>query len=341
MFVKLSVIIPCYNNGKYLAEMLDCCIRQTFKEWEVIVVDDISTDNTPDIVKSYAKKDERIKFFQRNRQPKGSVVCRNIGFDLSSGEYIIHFDADDLISDTCFEKRVAYMESHLECDYASFPAVLFYDAGKIPEWGKGKIEYGITSKKGNILHDFLSARFPFSCWCNIYRREAIKNIRWDENILVYSDFSYIIPCIFANLKHQFSGLQEYDYYYRQFVNGSNMCASFTSEGKCRSTLYLFEKTQEMIQTRNDKDKLLNYYLIWTIIHYERLLLSGNISNINDFYHAISKYYDRGILLKCRIAKELSSIANEKVRIFLVDLVLGILFVNKRLFKKSIKAILGY
>ena len=95
---NLSVIIPCYNNGKLLAEMLDCCLRQTYSDWEVIIVDDGSTDDTSSIVSEYVQKDARIQYHTRERSPKGSVVCRNIGFELSSGKYIIHFDADDLIS---------------------------------------------------------------------------------------------------------------------------------------------------------------------------------------------------------------------------------------------------
>ena len=95
----LSVIIPCYNNGNLLKEMIDCCIQQTFDDWELIIVDDQSTDNfTQKLVKDYVAKENRIKFLIRNRLPKGSVTCRNIGLYSSLGKYIIHFDADDLIS---------------------------------------------------------------------------------------------------------------------------------------------------------------------------------------------------------------------------------------------------
>ena len=83
----LSVIIPCFNNGKFLKEMMDCCLRQTFVDWELIIVDDQSTDNTThQLIQEYVLRDNRIKFYVRDRLPKGSVVCRNIGFDKSCGK---------------------------------------------------------------------------------------------------------------------------------------------------------------------------------------------------------------------------------------------------------------
>ena len=93
---QLSVIIPCYNNGPLLSEMINCILRQTYDDWELIVVDDGSTDDTPAIVGNFAANDSRIRLVQRDREPKGSATCRNIGFDHSRGRYIKHLDADDL-----------------------------------------------------------------------------------------------------------------------------------------------------------------------------------------------------------------------------------------------------
>ncbi len=153
---KLSVIIPCYNNGTYLKEMMECCLRQTFSDWELVIVDDQSTDgSTQQIVKEYSEKDSRIKFYIRERQPKGSVVCRNIGFDHSTGEYIIHFDADDLISDTCFEKRVKFMEENPDLDYASFPAKSFINGKPLPEYD-GTASFGMSKGDKDLLYYFLS-----------------------------------------------------------------------------------------------------------------------------------------------------------------------------------------
>lgn len=289
---KLSVIIPCYNNGNYLKEMMDCCIKQTFKDWELIIVDDQSTDEiTPKIIKEYVDKDPRIKFFVRDRNPKGSVVCRNIGFDYSTGDYIIHFDADDLISDTCFEKRVRFMEEHPDCDYASFPAKVFFDGEKLPNWD-GKISFGASKGNEDLLCYFLKADYPFSVWCNIYRKKSIENFPWDEKVKIYTDFSFIVPCIFAGLRHEFSGLQEYDYFYRNFHKGTNMCSNFISNDKCESTVYLFDKIITEIKKTKDSSKYLKCFEEFVKLHFERLLKTNNSKIIDQFVDTISATYPK-------------------------------------------------
>src|SRR5699024_11650042 len=105
---RLSIIIPCYNNGILLSEMLGCILHQTYDNWELIIVDDGSTDDTPEMVTAFAATDSRIRLIRRDREPKGATTCRNIGFDHAQGEYLMFFDADDLISDTNFERRVAF-----------------------------------------------------------------------------------------------------------------------------------------------------------------------------------------------------------------------------------------
>lgn len=294
IMITLSVIIPCFNNGQYLKEMMDCCIRQTFNDWELIIVDDGSTDDyTPSVIQEYCKRDNRIKFFFRDREPKGSVVCRNIGFYHSEGKYIIHFDADDLISDTCFEKRVKFMDDNPDCDYATFPAKSFNDGEKIPSWD-GTASYGVSKGNKDLLYYFLTADYPFSVWCNIYRRKSIEKLPWDEKVKIYTDFSFIVPCIFAGLKHKFSNLQEYDYYYRKFVKegkkGINMCSNFVNKDKCDSTIYLFNKLFRQIGTRDDEKMLLAAFSSFIELHFERLLQTNDKERIEEFIKTIEPKY---------------------------------------------------
>lgn len=293
---ELSVVIPCYNNGTLLKEMLYCCVNQTYDNWEVIVVDDGSTDDTQAVVQQYAEADARIKLYVRDRSPKGSVVCRNIGLEKASGKYIMQLDADDLISLTCFEKRVAFMEEHPDCDYASFPAVCFEDASRIPSWNSKKVvTFGIPKGDKHILYYFLEANYPFSVWCNIYRKEAIVDVLWDENVKIYTDFSYIIPMILQNKKHLFSGQEEYDYYYRIIRDGSNMCASFTSEEKCNSTIYLFNKTFEELQKRQDWEQCKKSFMGFVLLQYERLLISRKFDKVQQYIDMLRAYYDTNII----------------------------------------------
>ena len=298
---KLSVIIPCFNGFEYLKEMVDCCKNQTFTDWELIIVDDGSTDNTYDEIKKYSSFDPRIQVYQRNRLPKGSLTCRNIGFEHSTGEYIIHFDADDLFSNDCFENRVKFLDEHMECDYATFVAQGFHcdkDNKMIYESC-----YGVFDSKHDLLERFLSVSYPFSIWCNIYRRKVVEKYPWDEAVKVYSDFSYALPMIFDDVKHLFAQNKTPDYLYRRFYSKQNMCASAVNQDKCTSTNYLFGKVLSYISQRTDFEVRKSQFLRFVILHFERLVNGGNEKDIDDYINIITPYYDSITILKLKRIKE--------------------------------------
>ena len=92
-FPLISIIIPVFNGENYLRQCIDSVISQTYKEWELILIDDGSTDQSPDICNAYATEDKRIKVIhQRN---SGQATARNNGLALAKGEYISFIDCDD------------------------------------------------------------------------------------------------------------------------------------------------------------------------------------------------------------------------------------------------------
>ena len=101
---KVSIITPCYNQGKYLAEALDSVLAQTWSDWECIVVNDGSTDITDEIAREYLKKDNRFKYIVQNNQ--GQANSRNNAIHHSDGEFLLPLDSDDIIAPTYVEKAV-------------------------------------------------------------------------------------------------------------------------------------------------------------------------------------------------------------------------------------------
>ena len=297
---KLSVIIPCFNGYEYLKQMVDCCKRQSFTDWELIIVDDGSVDGTFAKIKSYTENDSRIHIYQRNRLPKGSLTCRNIGFEHSSGKYIIHFDADDIFTDNCFEQRVKFLDENPECDYATFLAQGFY-YNKRNEV-KYSSYYGLIDNNRDILERFLSVSYPFSIWCNIYRREIVEKYPWDEKVKVYSDFSYALPMIFDEIPHLFAQNKVPDYLYRKFYSKHNMCASAINQDKCKSTNYLFAKTLHALSQREDAEKRKTQFLHFIVLHFERLVNGRIEKDIDDYINTIRPYYDATIIEKLKSIK---------------------------------------
>lgn len=291
----VSIIIPCYNNGNYLLEMIDCFRNQTSPAWEMIIVDDGSTDDTPEVVHRGIATLSNVHFYRRNREPKGSVVCRNIGFEYAKGKYVCHLDADDLVSPTFVEHRVAFMEKHPEIDYASFPAKVFKDKNSLPTINSDVRTWGVGDENDDLLDKFFKVDYPFSVWNNIYRKDSIRQLPWDENVKIYTDISFIIPGILAGLKHKFSNLKEVDYYYRQEEsNKIAMTADFISQEKCDSTIYFFSKTLDSLKEKGLSEKYKGSFFNLILLHFTRLLMSEDVNDSNkmaDYLRMCEKYYN--------------------------------------------------
>ncbi|MBQ7863265.1 MAG: glycosyltransferase family 2 protein [Lachnospiraceae bacterium] len=129
----VSVIMPSWNTAKFIGESIQCVINQTYQNWELLIVDDCSTDNTDDIVASF--NDDRIKYF-KNEKNSGAALTRNRAMREAQGEWIAFLDSDDLWMPEKLEKQICFMKEH---DY-----VLSYtEYEKIDEEGK-KLDVYVT-----------------------------------------------------------------------------------------------------------------------------------------------------------------------------------------------------
>ena len=106
----VSVIIPCYNHAQYLTETVHSVLNSTFKDLEIIIVDDGSTDNSRTVAQELCVQYPEVSYLYQNNS--GPSVARNYGISKSSGKYILALDADDLISDNYIEQAVAILESN-------------------------------------------------------------------------------------------------------------------------------------------------------------------------------------------------------------------------------------
>lgn len=108
---KVSIVLPVYNSKRYLKDCLESIINQTYKNTEIIIVDDASTDGSYKILQDYARKNRKIKLF-RNKKNQGVSITVKRAIDEASGEYIARMDADDISIPTRIEKQVEYLMSH-------------------------------------------------------------------------------------------------------------------------------------------------------------------------------------------------------------------------------------
>ena len=107
----VSIIIPTYNCEKFIGKTLQSVLNQSYSNWEIILVDDASTDNTVTIIKEFAQDDNRIKL-TRLENNSGNGFARNIALQNASGRYIAFLDADDLWAPLKLEKQISFLQSH-------------------------------------------------------------------------------------------------------------------------------------------------------------------------------------------------------------------------------------
>jgi len=233
-----SVIIPLYNREKLIRETIESIIKQSFVHFEVLIIDDGSTDNSPQLIKSFFQKDSRIRLFERpSNLPKGAPTCRNLGIEYAKGEYIIFLDSDDLLASFCLEQRVNFMEEHPGLDFAVFPQLLFYN---IP--GDSKRLVNIITDEDDITRFLKLARGTDPPWINnspIWRKKSLLkyNHRWNNNILGYQDIDFHLRALLSDMKYKKVDAQP-DCFWRQH-SGERVGIFFFSEEKSKSHEHLF------------------------------------------------------------------------------------------------------
>lgn len=174
---KVSVIIPVYNGEKYLRQCLDSICAQTYSDIEIIIVDDGSTDTTPDILKDFREKDPRIRVFSQENKYAG--VARNMGMSHATGEYLLFIDADDYIEPEAIEalyKKASENAAEIcvcgaKQDYEGRNKAVYHqgymDASKIPN------DTEVFNRKTNPLY-ILNFTNPV-VWNKLFLREFIED----------------------------------------------------------------------------------------------------------------------------------------------------------------------
>lgn len=178
----VSIVTPMYNSEEYIEQTINSVLNQQYENWELIIVDDGSTDDSWNIIKRIADKDQRIKIFKRDRSPKGVSTSRNIGIECSKGEYIIFLDSDDMLYPHCLKNRVSYLRNNPELDFAVFQMEMFLPNGDIKE------EY-TTLDVDNYLLSFLTYKNAWGVTCPIWQSSFFKSelVGFDQNFSILED----------------------------------------------------------------------------------------------------------------------------------------------------------
>lgn len=188
----VTIIIPIYNVEKYVEKCLDSVIKQSYKNIEIILINDGSTDLSGKICEKYAKIDKRIKYIDKKNE--GVSKTRNLGIKMATGSFVIFVDADDYISEKCVEtlyQQIIYNNA----DISICGNVDLYEK-------KYKKSNRLTCKKimssREALKELLDEKYFTSViWAKIYRRKIINNIFFDNNLEIAEDLDFLYRTINA------------------------------------------------------------------------------------------------------------------------------------------------
>ena len=293
---KVSIIVPVYNSKNYIKKCIESILNQTYDDFELLIVDDGSNDNTESIIKKY--NDERIKYFKTENNGAGNA--RNLGIDKSSGEFIVFVDSDDYIAKEFVEKLVNKVESEsLEI------AVCNFYKKKKNRIKKEKINHFENSNLKN--NEELLLEIGFELWNKIYKKSLIiKNkLRFNDNIR-YEYIPFVLDALLYAKK--VGHIDEYLYYFVIHVNSETYKAS----EKEYDILSIFKEMNAKYKG-NNKEIIkritlneLNNYIIDQKNQKDKKIREKTINEIYDYFekeipdYKNNKYYkDKGIFRRIK------------------------------------------
>lgn len=262
----VSIIIPCYNAEKYLAETLDSVLAQTYTSWECIIVDDHSTDNSLEIIQRYCKNYPG-KFTLFTNPRKGACAARNVGFEHSTGDYIQYLDADDLISYNKLEVQLNLISNNQDVLSTCYWGRFFKSIDDyLPE---NQCSFKNYNSSIELLQDIWlkEEMFANSVW--LTPRKLIERAGlWNENLLVNQDGEFFFRVLLHAKKIFFS--HKAHVYYRTGAN--NVVSKSFTEEKLASRLMsykLYEKILEIDSTQRTKQALSKNYMDFIYRNYPK------------------------------------------------------------------------
>lgn len=195
---KVSIVIPTKNRYLLLYETVNSIRKQTYTNWESIIVDDGSTDETIEQMLALSKEDSRLRFIKRSGDRSGAPACRNIGVSASTGDYVIFLDSDDCLAPFCLENRVKAMQAYPSLDFGVFPCQLFQ-----MKPGDVALLWNAETQENDIDRLLNFHDVPWQTTSPIWRRQALTRLgAWDESLLRWQDWEFHLRALIKDLVYK-------------------------------------------------------------------------------------------------------------------------------------------
>lgn len=284
----VSIVLPVYNGEKYLSESIDSVIAQTYQNWELIIIDDCSSDSSPEIAKSYVSKDSRIQYY-RNEQNLKLPRSLNRGFSLAKGDYLTWTSDDNKYLPVAIEKMIDTLEQE-KTEFVFATCDVINAEGEIVEVWAAPKDY----QKAIIGGNYVGA-------CFLYTRNVYETIgEYNPNRFLVEDYDYWLR-VFA--RYPVSNIPEVLYQYR-WHDGT-----LTSTEKKDKINRSCEKVILEHLPEYGKLSVLQKYYLYSSLH--RLRQTRTSTKERDYYKTKVSLYNSYYFLKYRIPNKIVRIIKTK------------------------------
>lgn len=278
----VSVIIPVHNTEKYLPQCLETVFAQTLTDFEVICVDDGSTDSSLKILQKYQKKDSRLKIYRADNV--GVSVARNIALSKATGKYIAFIDSDDFAHSQLLSKTTAQAEK-TDADIVIFDYFLYQDPhGDLGTYRDQKIYQNLSTKVFS-LHTAPEMIQFMGVWDRIFKRSFIEknHLRFLADH-IYEDAIFSVESMLKATR--ISLIADHLYFYRRGVSGSITFDEGKNEFKKNEFIFAQEYIQNILRKENANSEIKYFYLKYFIEY--ALMHQRFAKSKHDFQQYFSK-----------------------------------------------------
>ena len=271
----ISIVLPVYNGSDHVAESIKSVLEQTYRNWELIIVDDCSTDDTPEIIAGFERSDSRVRVF-RNKANLKLPASLNVGFADAKGDYFTWTSDDNMYRPEALEKMVAVLEENPETGLVYADYTVINDAGEL-------IYTKINPQPSEIrYYNMVGA-------CFMYRRELAEKVgEYDPATFLAEDYDYWLRCYNHS---DFLHIHENLYIYRWHEKS----LSLTRFREVRyQTQYVLDKNYELIISKCATQEDKNRYF-WSILNQfedHSLFSPAEFKKIRKKYYKKDKFFAR-------------------------------------------------
>lgn len=285
----ISIIVPVYNVEKYLSECIDSILAQTYENFELILVDDGSPDNSGKICDKYAEKDKRIKVI--HKENGGVSSARNTGLDNAEGEYIAFVDSDDIVNERylelMYEKLIETKANICFCKMKRFNTTINIE---IKDDHSEMFDFR-RKDRDDFLADFFAGKLDYSSCTALYKKSSIGNGRFNEKLKNNEDFLFTLNSILNCEK--ISLISNVLYNYR--INDNSVTSNYINDF-LKNLIIAYEELEILYGQNKISRKCLDiyacrssYFLLNNELKYNKTIIKGKLKEIKSsiFYSSFN------------------------------------------------------